>query len=64
MTLGHLLEAIWFPFFLTHYVNSLILITKKQITNFHLQILKKMLSPVSFVILRIQRLEGKQCRLR
>ena len=39
------------------------LTTKKQRTKFRLQILKKMLSP-SYIILRIQRLECKQCRSR
>ena len=43
---------------LTDTVNSL---PKSRRQNFRLQIFKKMLSP-SYIILRIQRLEGKQCR--
>ena len=39
----------------------LLLNSRRQ--NFRLQIFKKWLSP-SFIILRIQRLEGKQCRSR
>ena len=39
------------------------LTTEKQTTNFSSANFQKMLSP-SYIILRIQRLEGKQCRSR
>ena len=43
------------------WVNSLT--TEKQTTKFSSANFQKMLSP-SYIILRIQRLEGKQCRSR
>ena len=44
-----------------HLFNSLT--TEKQMTKFSSANFQKMLSP-SYMILRIQRLEGKQCRSR
>ena len=44
-----------------NYVNSLT--TENQKTKFSFANVQKVLSP-SYIILRIQRLEGKQCRFR